>query len=80
MSNKLKNTRIVTLKDDYTTMSGRVILAKGSVHAMHKTTVAKIKDRGAKLDVKEINIEQEREKARKVFSENEKKRSAAMWN
>lgn len=80
MSNKLKNTRIVTLKEDYATIAGKVILAKGSVHAMHKTTVAKIQDRGAKLAIKEVNIEQEREKARRVFSDNEKKRTAAMWN
>lgn len=92
MSNKLKNTRIITMKEDYKTKGvlnpdgktfkaePRVVLAKGSTHAIHHVTAAKLKDRGAKFDSREVNIEKEREAARKRHQANEKKRLSALWN
>lgn len=66
MSNKITNTRICTFKEDYVSnaekagaaKSGRQpqpIYIKGSVHAIHKNTVAKLKEKGAKMDVREFD-------------------------
>lgn len=80
MSNKLKNTRIVTVKKDFKTAGGKVVLAKGSEHAMHHVTAARLKARGADLDVKTLDIEKVRADARKNFAAREKQRASSVWS
>jgi len=63
MSNKKENTRIVTFNEDYKIKGGRVIYSKGSTHAIHKNTVAKLEGRKVKMDVKTYA---ESKKAKKV--------------
>lgn len=58
MSNKIKNTRVVTFKEDYISKArsgGEPIAKKGSVHAMHVNLAAMLKDKGAKIEVKEFD-------------------------
>lgn len=55
MSKKLDNVRVVTFQDDYTSKAGTTIYKKGSVHAIHQRTVAQLKEKGAKMDVKKFD-------------------------
>lgn len=78
MSNKLKNTRVVTFKEDYTskagaTTGGEPIARKGSVHAMHVNVAAMLKDKGAKIDIKEFDAEGAIKRAKARLAENRKK-------
>lgn len=62
MNNKEKNTRVVTFKEDYNSEAGKKanqppIYRKGSVHAIHKDLVKKLQDKGAKVDVKPLDVE-----------------------
>lgn len=61
---KLEDTRIVTFKEDYTGRQGKpkegeppviVYMKKGETHALHKRVLAKLIERGAKVDVKEVD-------------------------
>lgn len=61
MSNKLKNTRVVTFKEDYFSKAGlknvpsEPIYRKGTTHAIHQNLVAQLKDKGAKMDVQKFD-------------------------
>lgn len=72
VTNKEKETRIVTFKEDYTSKpgkaKGKVIYKKGTVHAIHFKTVQQLQLNGAKMDVKKYDKEaaEKRIKARKA--------------
>lgn len=60
--NKIRNTRIVTFKEDYFSQIGlkekaEPIYRKGSTHAINITLVALLKDKGAKFDIKEFDYD-----------------------
>lgn len=61
MNNKEKNARLVTFKEDYVSKAGKekgeIIYKKGSVHAIHKTLVKQLQEKGAKMDVKEVPVD-----------------------
>lgn len=65
-SEKFKRVRIVTFKADYAP-AGKVIYAKGSVHAIPVDTVEKIKRNGASFDAKKFDLEAETEERKKQF-------------
>jgi len=55
-SNKERNARIVTFKEDYFSKAGAAekanpIYKKGTKHAMHATLAAQLQAKGAKIDV-----------------------------
>lgn len=57
---KYENTRIVFFKEDYCikTRDGgkKVHYHKGTRHAIHKGVVSLLKERGAKMDVSELDV------------------------
>lgn len=55
MNTKLKNTRIVTFKEDYTSKAGTTIYRKGETHAIHYLVVKSLQEKGAKMDVKPLD-------------------------
>jgi hypothetical protein len=60
MNNKFKNTRIVTFKEDYFSKAGVAkneapIYKKGSTHAIHYKLVDDLKEKGAKMEVKNFD-------------------------
>lgn len=67
LTNKEKETRIVTFKEDYSSKAQKavagiaekpdVIYKKGSVHAIHQSLVKKLEANGAKMDVKKFDKE-----------------------
>lgn len=61
LTNKEKETRIVTFKEDYASKAGKaagkVIYRKGSVHAIHFKLVKQLETKGAKMDVKKYDKE-----------------------
>ena len=72
VTNKEKETRIVTFKEDYASKVGKtkgeVIYKKGTIHAIHFKTVQQLQEKGAKMDVKKYDKEaaEKRIKARKA--------------
>ena len=77
MNNKEKNARLVTFKEDYQStpgkLNGEVIYKKGTSHAIHKTLVKKLQDKGAKMDVKDIPVDAIVKRAKAARAENLKK-------
>lgn len=58
MSKKLDNVRIVTFTEDYSSkVSKSPIYKKGTVHAIHQRTVAQLKEKGAKMEVKKYDYQ-----------------------
>lgn len=67
LTNKEKETRIVTFKEDYSTKAQKavagltdkpeVLFKKGSVHALHYSLVKSLEAKGAKMDVKKFDKE-----------------------
>lgn len=82
MNNKLKNTRVVTFKEDYygkarlaekAAEPGRQvapIYKKGTSHAIHHVTVKKLQDVGAKIEVKHFDEQAAIRKAQAVRAAN----------
>ena len=66
MSRKKENTRIVTFEADYKLKNGKVVYKKGTTHAIHKSTVEKIKEKGAKCSVKTLDEFQKEQKAKEA--------------
>ena len=66
MSTKTENTRIVTFESDYKLKKGKVVYKKGTTHAIHKSTVEKIKESGAKCSVKTLAEFQKEQKAKEA--------------
>lgn len=65
---KAKNVRQVTVLENFFSKgkkdadgkvisAPKLILKKGSVHAMHQTVAARLKEKGAKIEVKIIDLE-----------------------
>lgn len=57
MGKKMENVKIVTFQEDYNSKAGianktEPIYEKGSTHAIHQRTVAQLRDKGAKMEVK----------------------------
>lgn len=77
MNNKEKNARLVTFKEDYSSKAGKaigeVIYRKGTVHAIHKSLVKKLTDKGAKMDVKEVPVDAMVKRAKALRASNLKK-------
>lgn len=67
LTNKEKETRIVTFKEDYSSKAQKavagltekpeVLFKKGSVHALHQSLVKSLEAKGAKMDVKKFDKE-----------------------
>lgn len=80
MNNKEKNARIVTFKEDYASKAGKekgeIIYRKGSVHAIHKSIVAQLQAKGAKMDVKEVPVDAIVKRAKALRLDNLKKAEA----
>lgn len=61
LTNKEKETRIVTFKEDYASKpgkaAGKIIYRKGTVHAIHFKLVKKLEATGVKMDVKKYDKE-----------------------
>lgn len=75
MNNKLKNTRIVTFKEDYFSKAGagkEPIYKKGSTHAIHHALVDKLKEKGAKMEIKEVNEQAYIKRAKDQMAKNRK--------
>lgn len=72
MSNRLKNTKIVTFKEDYKLNGGQVVYAKGSEHPIHKDQVEKLKKNGAKFDAKDFDMSRLDTEKHKFEQETEK--------
>lgn len=64
MSQKFDKTRIVTFEEDYTTKAGTTVYKKGTTHAIHERTVAQIKEKGAKMKVKNFDLKRAADIAR----------------
>lgn len=69
--NKYENTRIVKIKEDFNPSKnekenkpGRVLYKKGSEHAIHHKLLAKLKAKGLKYEVKEVDFKKIEEQAR----------------
>lgn len=73
---KYADTRIVTFKEDYTipTKGGgkRVLYKKDSVHAIHKTVVAKLEGK-AQMKVEELDYKKVIEQKKKELQNQRKK-------
>lgn len=63
---RLKNTKVVTFKEDYNA-GGMLIYKKGSTHPIHKKTVEVLKEKGVKMDVKDYDVDAEIDKAKAKF-------------
>lgn len=74
--NKFKKTRVVTFEEDYSSVPGKakgeVIYAKGSTHAIHQNTVAKLQAKSVKMKVKEFDHGAYIAKSKKQLAENRK--------
>lgn len=89
LTNKEKETRIVTFKEDYSSKAQKaaagltdkpdVIYKKGSVHAIHQNLVKKLEAKGAKMDIKKFDKEAS-EKRIKAARAKEKLRQQALQN
>lgn len=75
LTNKEKETRIVTFKEDYSTKAQKhvaelakpeVLFKKGSVHAMHQSLVKSLEAKGAKMDVKKFDKEASEKRIKKA--------------
>jgi len=84
LTNKEKETRIVTFKEDYSSEAAKnvakaagkdvkpeAIFKNGSVHALHYSLVKKLEAKGVKMDVKKFDKEAS-EKRIKARMEKEK--------
>lgn len=67
--NKIKNTKIVTFREDYVSKPGKeageVIYKKGTSHAIHKSIVKELQKKGAKMEIKEPDYEAAVKRAKK---------------
>ena len=86
---KYEDTRIVTFKEDYTRpkkdkegkpvmgpdgkQMQRVFYKKNSIHAIHKLLVEKLREQGAKMDVKELEIKKVHAERKKRLADRKKK-------
>lgn len=82
MNNKLKNTRVVTFKEDYHSKPGALLNAdpiyrKGESHAIHFKLVDKLRESGAKIDAKPFDEQASIAKRKKILADNRKKMSEA---
>lgn len=77
MNNKEKNARVVKFKEDYFSKPGKekgeVIYRKGETHAIHKNLVAKLEKAGAKMEVKEVDVDAQVARLKKRRADNLKK-------
>lgn len=82
LTNKEKETRIVTFKQDYSTDAQIAVAAKagkdvkpdvlfksGSVHALHQSLVNKLAFKGVKMDVKKFDKEASEKRIKKARAE-----------
>lgn len=79
LTNKEKETRIVTFKQDYSSDAQKAIAGKdgkpdilfknGSVHALHQSLVKKLTDKGVKMDVKKFDKEASEKRIKKARAE-----------
>lgn len=82
MRNKFKNTREVTFKEDYYSAPGKKALEKKEVavpiykkdskHYIHYKTVEQLKEKGAKMTVKDFDHTAYVNRSKKQKAENEK--------
>ena len=77
---KLKNVRIVTVKEDYKSKKGKVLLEKGSKHAMHQRTAHKLKERGAKIEIAEFDHKKAVDRAKKNLADQRKFERETMYS
>ena len=86
---KYEDTRIVTFKEDYShgmkSKKGdpiigpdgkqlrRVFYKKNSTHAIHYKLVDKLREQGAKMDVKELDLKKVREQRKKILGDRKRK-------
>ncbi len=76
MNNKEKNARVVTFKEEYKSKAGTVIYKKGSTHAIHHTLVGQLQEKGAKMDMKKLDVDAGVRRLKQKRSENLKKAEA----
>lgn len=95
VNSKIKSVRVCTFKEDYfspsclrrkaaaekagTPFYEEPIYKKGSVHAMDHTVAALIRDKGAKMEVKEFDEEGAIKRAQEVMRKNKKKEHEMMY-
>lgn len=80
--NKFKNTRVVIFEEDYYSGAQKDLLKKekavepiykkGSKHYIHFKTVEQLKEKGAKMKVKEFDYTAYVNKSKKQLAENKK--------
>ena len=73
-NNKYKNTVVIKVKEDFNPVRnregkdskviGRILYKKGSTHAVHKSVVPKLVEKGLKHDVVDINFTDIEKKAK----------------
>lgn len=74
---KYEDTRIVTFKEDFAKKlengEVRVFYKKGTTHAIHFKLVENFEGRGAKMDVKKLDLEKVRTERKKLLAAARKK-------
>lgn len=76
MNNKEKNARLVTFKEEYRSKAGTLIYKKGTTHAIHHSVVANLQEKGAKMDVKKLDVDAGVRRLKQKRAENLKKAEA----
>jgi hypothetical protein len=80
---KYKDTRIVTFKEDHTIKSKkldaagkpvlRVLYAKNSTHAIHRSVVDQLKEKGAKMQIDGLDVQKAEEKVKEAVRKHKAK-------
>lgn len=79
-NNKIKNNRVVTFKEDYPSKPGaQPIAKKGEVHALNVVLAAQLKDKGAKIEIKEIDYAGGIKRAKEQLAKNREKEGKMMY-
>lgn len=80
---KYEDTRIVTFKEDFAKKlddgTMRVFYKKGTTHAIHFKLVDNFEGRGAKMDVKKLDLEKVRAERKKQITAAKKRQIEASY-
>jgi hypothetical protein len=80
---KYEDTRIVTFKEDFSKKlengEVRVFYKKGTTHAIHHKLVTNFESRGAKMDVKKLDLEKVRAERKKALVAAQKRQVEAAY-
>lgn len=76
----VKDAKLVTFKEDYQSKPGKakgeIIYEKGSQHAIHKALVKRLAEKGAKMDIKDVPVDQIVKRAKAQRAQNLEKASS----